>query len=267
MRHLDDGAMRALTHQDAATVKYFAEHLAHPCDTCEAFLAAHDGPGLLDGQVDSLLLGLAPRASQEAPLDEVGLARVRRAMQPQRPGIRRWGLVAGSIAACLLAVVLLPRMRAADSGDSTAPWTGQKGGAARIALELSVAARDDGGALRRLDPDSVVTDADVLLLRYHATEAGTALLFEQRAGEPPELLGEFPLVAGTHDLQGPQGLAGVSLAGESGRVTLWLVGSAGGPPPEEAVRELLEGENPTWEHTALAVIRFDVRVRNGQNRP
>ncbi|AKQ65030.1 hypothetical protein A176_001942 [Myxococcus hansupus] len=267
MRHLDDGAMLALAHRDAETVRYFAEHLAHPCDTCEAFLAAHAGPGLLDGQVDALLLGLAPRAAAEAPLDEVGLARVRRALHTQRPGLRRWGLVAGGLAACVLALVLLPRMRVASSEDSSANWTGQKGGAARIALELSVVARDQSGGLRRLDPSGPVLDSDVLLLRYHATEAGTALLFEQREGERPELLGEFPLVAGTHDLQGPQGLAGVSLAGETGPVTLWLVGSAGRPPPAEAVRELLEGENPAWERSELAIIRFDVRVRSGQNRP
>lgn len=267
MRHLDDGAMLALAHRDVESVRYFAEHLARPCDTCEAFLAAHAGPGLLDGQVDALLLGLAPRASGEAPLNEVGLARVRRALRTQRPGLRRWGLVAGGVAACLLAVVMLPHMRAASSEDSPAPWTGQKGGGSRIALELSVAARDESGGLRRLDPDGPVKDSDVLLLRYHATEAGTALLFEQREGEPPALLGEFPLVAGTHDLQGPQGLAGVSLAGESGPVTLWLVGSAGRPPLAETVQQLLGGENPEQERSELAIIRFDVRVRSGQNRP
>ncbi|MFP2960162.1 hypothetical protein ACLEPN_20635 [Myxococcus sp. 1LA] len=138
---------------------------------------------------------------------------------------------------------------------------------ARIALELSVVARDSAGALRRLDPGSPVQDTDVLLLRYHATEAGTALLFEQRHGEAPVLLGQFPLVAGTHDLQGPQGLAGVSLAGEAGPVTLWLVGSAGAQPDADVARELLEGQNAAGAPGALAVIRFDVSVRSGQNRP
>ncbi len=270
MRHLDDSALRALARRDPETIAHFAEHLAHPCDTCEAFLAEQAGPGLLDGQVDALLLGLAPRASADAPLDEVGLARIRRALRRPEPAARSWGLVAGGIAACLLAVMLLPRMRAEDPAvpsGTAARWTGAKGGAGRISLELSVVARDDQGALRRLDPDDPVTDSDVLLLRYHATEAGTALLFEQRQGEPPELLGHFPLEAGTHDLRGPQGLAGVSLSGEAGPVTLWLVGSAGEAPSEEVVKERLMGDNLVGEDTSLAVIRFDVRVGNGQNRP
>ncbi|AEI68415.1 hypothetical protein [Corallococcus macrosporus] len=267
MRHLDDVALSALSRREPEAVAYFAEHLAHPCDTCEAFLAAHAGPGLLDGQVDALLLGLAPPAASAAPLDEVGLARVRRALRTHPPAARRWGLVAGGLAACVLALVLLPRMRAEAPGPQTGapgPWTGEKGRVAHIALELSVAARASDGVLRRLDPGSRVEDSDVLLLRYHATEAGSALLFVQRQGEPPELLGQFPLTAGTHDLRGPQGLAGVSLTGETGPVTLWLVGAAGAPPDTRVVREMLEGQTAPG---ALAVIRFDVSVRSGQNRP
>lgn len=272
MKHLDDGALGALSRREPEAVAYFATHLAHPCETCEAFLATHPGPGLLDGQVDSLLLGLAPNGASAPPLDEVGLARVRRALRAHRPAAGRWGMVAGGLAACLLAVVLLPRMRTADPAGqegSAAEWTGEKGRLARIALELSVVARDSAGVLRRLDPGSSVKDSDVLLLRYHATEAGTALLFEQRQGAAPELLGHFPLVAGTHDLQGPQGLAGVSLAGEAGPVTLWLVGSTGAPPEAETVSEMLEGGSGAGPQGQgpLAIIRFDVSVRSGQNRP
>lgn len=270
MKHLDDGALSALSRREPEAVAYFAGHLAHPCETCEAFLATHPGPDLLDGQVDALLLALAPAGASAPPLDDVGLARVRRALRTHRPAAGRWGLVAGGLAACLLAVLLLPRMRAADpsgQGGSATEWTGEKGRLARIALEVSVVARDSEGGLRRLDPGSPVKDSDVLLLRYHATEAGTALLFEQRQSEAPELLGHFPLAAGTHDLQGPQGLAGVSLAGESGPVTLWLVGSTGAPPEAEAVSELLEGRSGAGSQGSLAIIRFDVSVRSGQNRP
>ncbi|WP_426753499.1 hypothetical protein [Myxococcus sp. Y35] len=270
MRHLDDACLRALARREPETVAYFAEHLAHPCETCEAFLATHPGPDLLDGQVDALLLGLSQRATTDAPLDEVGLARIRRALRGPWRHARSWGLAAGGIAACLLAVVLVPRMRAEDpaiQAGTAARWTGEKGTTPRLALELSVAARDGEGVLRRLDPGSPVADSDVLLLRYHATEAGTALLFEQREGQPAELLGHFPIKAGTHDLRGAQGLAGVSLAGETGSVTLWLVGTAGEAPPAEVVKELLEGDNDGWEHAALAVIRFDVSVGSSQNRP
>jgi hypothetical protein len=160
-------------------------------------------------------------------------------------------------------------MRSAGPGvdpGTGSDWSGVKGPAGNIALELAVVARGADGGLRRLDPESPVEDADVLLLRYHATEAGTALLFQQRAGQGPELLGRFPLEAGTHDLEGPQGLAGVSLEGESGPVTLWLVGAAGNQEPApDAVREVLVGGSTAWEQSRLAVTRFDVSVGSGQN--
>jgi hypothetical protein len=268
MKHLDTDAMRALARREPEAVAYFREHLAAPCDTCEAFLAEQPGPDLLDGQVDALLLGMSPKAAgaHNAPLDEVGLARVRRGLRGHRPDARRWGLIAGAIAAGVLAVVLVPRLRAADPEVDTGELPQGVKGPGGIALELAVVARDADGGLRRLDPASRVGDADVLLLRYHATEAGTALLFQQRDGQGPELLGRFPLEAGTHDLEGPQGLAGVSLEGESGPVTLWLVAAAGTQEPSpEVVREVLVGGSMAWEQKRLAVTRFDVSVGSGQN--
>lgn len=269
MRHLNADAMSALARREPEAVAYFREHLATTCETCEDFLASHAGPDLLDGQVDALLLGLGPAAKQEAPLNEMGLARVRRGLKQSRPDARRWGLVAGAIAASVLAVVLVPRLRAANPAVDTgtaSEWNGVKGPGGNIALELAVVARGADGGLRRLDPESPVDGDDVLLLRYHATEAGTALLFQQRAGQAPELLGRFTLEAGTHDLEGPQGLAGVSLEGESGPVTLWLVGAAGNQEPApDAVREVLVGGSTAWEQSKLAVTRFDVSVGSGQN--
>lgn len=267
MKHLNADALSALARREPEATAYFREHLASSCDICEEFLATHSGPDVLDGQVDLLLLGMGPAARQEAPLDEVGLARVRRGLRQGRPDARRWGIVAGAIAASVLAVVLVPRFRAPDPVVDTGGQLeeGVKG-TANIALELAVVARAADGGLRRLDPESPVEDADVLLLRYHATEAGTALLFQQRAGQAPELLGRFPLEAGTHDLEGPQGLAGVSLEGESGPVTLWLVGAAGNQEPApDAVREVLVGGSNAWEQSRLAVTRFDVSVGSGQN--
>ncbi|QSQ14428.1 hypothetical protein [Myxococcus landrumensis] len=270
MRHLDDEALSALARREPEAEAYFREHLATACEVCELFLAAHSGPDLLDGHTDAALLSLAPPPS-EPRLDEVGFARVRRQLKGPPPDARRWGLITGAVAAALLAVVVVPRLRKPDAAvdlgtESTAP--GVKGQVGRIALELAVVARGADGRLRRLDPDTVVDTRDVLLLRYHATEAGTALLFQQRAEQAPELLGQFALEAGTHDLQGPQGLSGVSLEGESGPLTLWLAATPSGlePSPEE-VKQVLVGEGERWEQGTLAITRFDVRVRSGDNLP
>jgi hypothetical protein len=112
-----------------------------------------------------------------------------------------------------------------------------------------------------MDPGATASDAEVLVLRYHATEAGEALLFQQRGDDAaPELLGRFPLQAGTHELEGPQGLVGISLEGESGALTLWLVGFASGQmlPPEEVRESLTHGDID--ERSALAINRFDLHV-------
>ncbi|AGC46719.1 hypothetical protein MYSTI_05441 [Myxococcus stipitatus DSM 14675] len=270
MRHLDDEALSALARREPATEAYFREHLATACEVCELFLASHSGPDLLDGHTDAALLALAP-APSEPRLDEVGFARVRKQLKAAPSEARRWGLITGAVAAALLAVVLVPRLRQTSAGvdlgtESTAP--GVKGQVGRIALELAVVARGADGGLRRLDPGTLVETRDVLLLRYHATEAGTALLFQQREGQPPELLGQFALEAGTHDLQGAQGLSGVSLEGESGPLTLWLAASPSGlePSPDDVMRVLV-GEGERWEQGTLAITRFDVRVRSGDNLP
>ncbi|MBN1205095.1 MAG: hypothetical protein JXB05_09250 [Myxococcaceae bacterium] len=259
MKHLDPQALRALAAQEPEAVAWFREHLASPCDTCEEFLAQHPDTDLLDGRVDALLLGLAP--PRQAPLDEVGWMRIRRQLRtPAHP--RRWLAVAAAVAACLLGVVLVPRLVAPPSqGDI---WDGVKG-SRRITLELAAVARSADGQLRRLDPGARVPAEDVLLLRYHATEAGTALLFQQAGDRAPELLGSFSLEAGTHDLRDPRGLTGVSLAGEVGGVTLWLVAAPTGEElvPEQ-VREALVG-GTLQEDYPLSVARFDVSVQTGQN--
>ncbi len=260
MKHLDVPALSALAAREPEAVAYFREHLASPCDTCEEFLAQHAGPELLDGRVDALLLGLAPR--QEAPLDEVGWRRLKRRMRTSAHLGRWMGGGLAALAACLLAVVFVPRLVARPSQQQ--PGSGVKG-TSRIALELAAVVRSADGQLQRLDPGAVVPPEDVLLLRYHATEAGSALLFQQVGDRHPELLGSFSLEAGTHDLEGPQGLTGVSLSGEQGPVTLWLVASPAGEElsSEEVQAALvggtLQGDNP------LSVARIDVFVQNGQN--
>ncbi len=265
MRHLDTEALRALTAGEPEAVAYFREHLAQPCEACIDFLARAPGPGLLDGQVDSLLLHLAPARQEEPPLDEVGFARVRRGLRvPSRP----WRGVAAAmaLAAGLAGLVLLTRSQVHPSGGEKGAWDGVKG-VGHLALETSVVAREPDGTLRRMDPGASASDEDVLVLRYHATEAGEALLFQQRVDAAPELLGRFPLYAGTHELEGPQGLVGISLEGESGPLSLWLVGFPTGhvPPPDE-VREALTRGDMT-EGSVLAINRFDLHVRSdhGQN--
>lgn len=265
MRHLDAEALRALSAGEPETVAYFREHLVHPCEQCMTFLAETPGPGLLDGQVDSLLLGLAPAPREEPRLDEVGFARIRRAVRGPASQWRRVG-ASVALAAGLAGLGVLTHSQLRRPGQDTGAWDGVKG-VGQLALELSVVARGPGDSLRRMDPGTTASDEEVLVLRYHSTEAGEALLFLQRDGAAPELLGRFPLQAGTHELEGPEGLAGVSLEGESGPLTLWLVGFPFGqvPPPEE-VREALT-HSDMEERPTLAINRFDLHVdgRKGQN--
>jgi hypothetical protein len=259
MKHLDAQTLSALATRDPEAVAYFREHLASPCDTCEEFLAQHPGPDVLDGQVDALLLGLAP--PREAKMDEVGWMRLRKRLRTSAHPAR-WMGVAAALAACLLAVVLVPRLAAPPSRQQ--PWDGVKG-SSRISLELAAVARSSEGQLRRLDHGAAVPSEDVLLLRYHATEAGSALLFQQVGDRQPELLGDFSLEAGTHDLAGPQGLTGVSLAGEEGLVTLWLVAApAGEELSPEKVQDALVGGTIRGDYP-LSVARFDVFVQTGKN--
>ncbi|NRD51528.1 hypothetical protein [Corallococcus exiguus] len=259
MRHLDATAMAELAGRDPAAVAWFREHLASPCEVCETFLATHADP--LDGQADALLLALAPERKTEAEVVPLRTpARARRFAPP--PG-RYLGWMAGAIAASVLMVVLVPRVKG-PTKEATG-WTGVKG-PGRISLELAVVARSTDGGLRRLDSGADVTSDEVLLLRYHATESGTALLYQQREQQAPELLGRFPLAAGTHDLEGPDGLAGVSLDSDEGRLALALVAFAPGEPATEqdALAALAADGSP--DARPGTVVRFDVRVQSGQTQ-
>ena len=71
MEHLSAVSLPLALAGDAGVARHFAVHLAQPCEVCERYLME---VGVLDGQVDSLLLRLAPAGER---LDEVGLARVR----------------------------------------------------------------------------------------------------------------------------------------------------------------------------------------------
>ncbi|RKG48981.1 hypothetical protein D7X30_40005 [Corallococcus sp. AB011P] len=258
MRHLDATAMAELAGRDPAAVAWFREHLASPCEVCETFLATHADP--LDGQADALLLALAPARKPEAEV--IPLRAPPRARRFAPPPGRYLGWMAGAIAASVLMVVLVPLVKGPTRGATE--WTGEKGPGGRISLELAVVARSTDGVLRRLDSGADVTSDEVLLLRYHATESGTALLYQQREQDAPELLGRFPLAAGTHDLEGPDGLAGVSMESDEGRLSLALVAFAPGEPTSEqdALAALAADGSP--DARPGTVVRFDVRVQSSQ---
>ena len=224
MRHLDARSLEGLARRDAALVAYYREHLAAPCEECERFLSEHEGPWLLDGEVDAVLLSLA--AHGEAALDEVGFARVRRALLRRGEARSRWSAVAGIAAGLLvvLAVDLLARP----------PDEGLKG-TAPIGIELAASALEPSGRLARLDPGATVSEGDTVLLRYHATEKGAAVLLAQRDGAAPEVLATFEVLPGIHDVRGPGGLWGYSTSGVRGVVRLWLVARAGSEAPDPAV--------------------------------
>ncbi|WP_158626565.1 hypothetical protein, partial [Corallococcus interemptor] len=177
------------------------------------------------------------------------------------PPARYVAWMAGAIAASVLMVVLVPLVKGRSHGQSE--WTGVKG-PGRISLELAVVARGTDGGLRRLDPGADVASDEVLLLRYHATESGTALLYQQRDQQAPELLGHFTLEAGTHDLEGPDGLTGVSLESDEGRLSLALIAFAPGErASEQDALAALEADG-SLDARPGTVVRFDVRVQSGQ---
>ncbi|RYZ42716.1 MAG: hypothetical protein EOO71_06655 [Myxococcaceae bacterium] len=256
MRHLDAAVMRDLANRDPDAVAWFREHLASPCEVCETFLATHSDP--LDGHTDALLLQLAPAVETDA----AKVVPLRRPAPPRRfaaPPGRYWGWMAGALAASVLLVVLVPLVK----GTAPVQEEGLKG-SSRLSLELAVVARGLDGGLRRLDAGADVAKQDVLLVRYHATESGTALLYQQRPGQPPELLGHFPLQAGTHDLEGPEGLAGVSLEADEGPLSLMLVAFTSWEPASEADALAALGTDAAEDSRPGTVARFDVRVQAGQ---
>ncbi|MFZ5470601.1 MAG: hypothetical protein ACOZIN_14295 [Myxococcota bacterium] len=211
MAHLDENLLEALFAQPAVH-RELVEHLAQGCEVCDTFLEK-SGPSLLDGLADALLLEAAgPRSS---PFNEVGWRRVERARR--RP--RRFAVagVAASLLAAGIAAIVFVRPPDEDKGI--------KANAGRLVLELSAAAQSPDGTVRRVSDGARVRPDDVIVFRAHSSEAGVAALWLQSADSKPRLLGEVPLEAGTNDLRLRGELAGVSLAGESGSVTVWVVAS------------------------------------------
>ncbi|WP_223644126.1 hypothetical protein [Corallococcus sp. EGB] len=260
-RHLDVESAKQLERREPEAVRYFAEHLAHPCETCEAFLAREDAepdafPGL-DAMTDEALVEASGRPIRE---DAVGWARVRRKMGSPR---RAW--LTGGLGAAAAAVILALVVRPGPGGPgSVEPPSQRIKGTAPLALELTAAAQLPDGEVRAVAEDAVLPPEAVVLLRYHASESADALLVREAPGVPPQVLGRHVLTPGTHDLRDGEELAGVSLEDEHGAVTLVLVAwphDDQGAAALEAAR--VSGRVPP----EAAQARLRLRVESGHAAP
>lgn len=260
-QHLNASHVEPLLRGDPELSRYFRQHLAQPCEICEQFLATEPRLGLLDGSVDLLLQGVAP--GEEAELDEVGFARIQRALKPpKRTAWRAVPVMVGALAASLLVVLGVQRLRSAPEVDPAE--VGVKG-APRLSLELTAAAALPGERVVRVDQGQTLGADAVLMLRYHASESGTALLLRQREGGEVEALGSFPLLAGTHDLGAQGQVMGIPLADERGEVTFWLwVAPSNQALTAERARAWLQAGTPP---SGDAAVRLRVRVEPAGQPP
>ncbi len=147
----------------AGETEVLRSHLAQGCERCEQLIAeaAQDGePDALDGLVDEALIELGPAAAEQG-LDELGYARVQRALRGQRA--RPWIAGLGALAAAAaVALVLLPTEQAS--------WRFKGGAVALPAAQLELLAVVDG------QPDALARGASV--------EPGTSLVFRVRLDQP-----------------------------------------------------------------------------------
>lgn len=218
MGHLNAEAWKRLLENPRSEPELFA-HLGEPCEACEAFLAG-TSHALLDGVTDGALVR-RHRYDDDARA-EATWARIRPAPAPARAWLR-W---AAAVAAMLLAVAFFFfQRRAADD-------FGLKGGPV-LTLELEAVVQQPDGVLARLERRQKVAPAGLLLLRYRASEAATAMLVVQRASGR-EQSGPFALEAGQHDLSTADGLVGVPLQDERGALEVWLVALPGNQAPTAA---------------------------------
>ncbi len=207
-------------------------HLETECETCDAVLA---GASALDAAVDVALLRLAP--------PRIGTARP--TPQPARRRTRLPRVFVPMAAAAALAAGVLWWPKPADDGLKGAPLP--------PAIEFSAAVRARDGAFRPVGDREVVSSRETLVFRAQTSLAAEGLLLLQRGAARPEVLGAVHLTGGPQVLQGDDGLLGVSLEGEDGDVTLWLVAGTVAPSPAEAVAAIA--------FPAPALARVPVRVR------
>lgn len=242
--HLDAQRWKALQEKrDDALLA----HLEQGCEVCDAYLESVAG---LDGEVDRALLALAPRPPST---DELAWARLRRARRA-----RPWTHFAAAAAALVLigagAFALLP--------PEEKPGTGLKG-SAHARLELRAALKADNGTLTAIVDGARVSSAAALVFQVRSGVAGPARLYVQRGATGPVELAQLGLVEGAQELEwdgaesGEPGkhLIGLSLAGERGPLTVWLVASEGPSSAEAALAAIRAGGS---EGLAVAQVRVDV---------
>lgn len=258
----DQGAMSrevATQHLDAATWRELLaapdahdallEHMRQGCEVCDAFLASQVDD--LDGAVDRALLGLSRGQDEQdeaAPLDEVGWQRLRRRLPGRSGGVRRLVGLAAAVSLAIGAGTLLGL-------PSTPSWDGTKGGSSGPALEVAAAVQKRGDSFVRLDDGARLTRDAVLVFQATSTIEGPARLYLQRGQSAPVELGVTELEAGTHELRTDTGLLGVSLAGEQGQLSVWIVAAERPFSHEEAFRAIEAHGSPD-----LAAARVRVNV-------
>lgn len=236
--HLDSATWAALQKDPKANAALI-EHLAGGCDTCDEFIASRPE---LDGSVDRLLLALAPRA--EAPLDEVGFMRLRRALrQPRRFAM---AAIAAALFVTVVGAWLASRPKPIDDGTK---------GPSQPQIELAAAVRTPSG-FSRVDEGAEVRASSVLVLRARSTIDGPARVYLERLGSGELVeIAQVGLRAGLHDVENEQGLLGVTLEGEQGPLAVWVVAGESPVSPESAVAAIRSNGSP-----GLAVARVQVRV-------
>lgn len=256
VRHLDAEGWSALQRKEPEAVKYFAAHLATPCDVCEDFLAAEDAREDdafgLDALADEAL-GELPGPARE---DAVGWARLRR-----RLGAPKHKWLAGAAAVAAMAAVLALSLRP----EAVTPQQGQHlKGNVPLVLELAAMAQLPNGQTPPVADGAVLPPEAVVLLTYHASEASDALLVREAPDKPVQVLGRYELEPGTHSLREGTDLAGVSLEGEEGPVTLVLLAWPKGPGSREAL-EQAAGQGAVPSDVVQARLRL--RVEPGHAVP
>jgi hypothetical protein len=250
-RHLDARTWEALQADPKADPALF-EHVASGCEQCDAVISSCVEP--LDGALDAALLSLAPPSGEA--LDELGWMRLRKQLKPAQP--TRGGqpfFIVFALAATL--ALTAGAVFTSGSGSLHRGPDGLKGSSTTgPQLQLS-AARKRGAAdsFVRLDDGAQLEQGSVLVFQATSSIEGPARVFLQRAGAPPSEVGQTALEAGTHELQTETGILGVSLDGERGAVTVWVVVGEGPFSASDALRAIERHGS-----AALGVARVNVRV-------
>lgn len=229
MEHLDAASWKALREHPETQERLLA-HLADGCEVCDAFLSSHLDE--LDGEVDRVLLSLAPPPA--APLDELGWMKLRRRLSGPVGPTRRWAVgvgLAAAVTVALGAVLLGPR------GPKMA-WDGIKGSSRGPNLQVAAAVKQGDNAFVRLDDGARLGKDAVLVFRADSSVEGPARIYLQRGSTTPVEIGETEVRFGAHEIRTDTGLLGVSLGGEKGELSVWIVVGESPFSNESAIRAI-----------------------------